>query len=390
MRVLHLIFSLGRGGLEKWLLSMLRHIPRREAEMDICCVGPEIGPLKDEALELGATIHHCPLGPTHIGFFRKFSAALRTGRYDLAHNHLNLYTGFPTFTARRARIPTLTTFHVTDFSEPTNRWLRIPILRSLRRGYGRVSVGYALRNSTIVSGVSKGVVESIAASREELRLKPRILYLGVPVPPPPTPEEAADFRRSLGFPPETPILLHVGRFIEQKNHHGLTAIFGKILEERPDARLILVGDGILRPDIESLVRWKGIDHAVRFLGARDDVPDIMGNSDVFVLPSRYEGLPIVSLEAQAAGLPVVGSRIPGMTEGVDEGSTALLHEVSDIDGAARLVLSLLNDPELRKTMGRAGRAKVERFFSTEASARRLLDLYEECVRLGCDGRTSEP
>jgi glycosyltransferase involved in cell wall biosynthesis len=100
--------------------------------------------------------------------------------------------------------------------------------------------------------------------------------------------------------------------MELKNHRGVIEIFQQVVDKIPRSRLLLVGEGILRGQIEKLTRERGLSEVVRFLGARDDVASLMSVSDLLLLPSLFEGLPIVALEANASGIPVVGSLVPGL------------------------------------------------------------------------------
>jgi len=171
----------------------------------------------------------------------------------------------------------------------------------------------------------------------------------------------------------------VGRFIEQKNHAGLIQIHERIVKQRPDSKLLLVGEGPLRRSVENLASRMGLEESILFLGFRNDVPELMTKCDVFLLPSLHEGLPVVCLEGQAAGLPVVGSRIPGLVEAVEEDRTAFLHDVWDCAGMAESVLKLLDDRQLATAMQKAGRARIRSFFSREAAAKRLMGTYTACL-----------
>ncbi|MBI4965614.1 MAG: glycosyltransferase [Desulfomonile tiedjei] len=357
---------------------MLRVIPRDACRMDVCCKGDDKGPWAWQAEELGAEVYHCPLRPSHIGFMRGLERLLKTGRYDVVHNHLGVYSGFPVWISHRAGVPVISTFHTTRIDDPHNWWLRLPILTQLRRLYGRISINYAVRNSELVTGVSKGVLENMAPDKCRISGQCRVLYLGTDVPPAPTPQSRVDFRTALGLSAQAPLVLHVGRFMEQKNHVGLIAIFERVLLDCPETKLLLVGEGILKESIKALVENLGLGTSVLFLGHRNDVADIMRNCDVFLLPSFYEGLPVVALEANAASLPLVGSRIPGLAEAVEEGRTAILHDVDDIRGMADSVVRLLTDPASARRLGEAGRERIQQEFSAEAGAKRLLELYAEC------------
>lgn len=373
-RVLHLITSFNRGGIETWLLSMLREIPRSKCKMDVCCKGTDIGPLASLAEQAGVKVIHCPLGPAHVGFAAKLQRILKEGKYDILHNHLEAYSGFPVWVAHQVKVPVITSFHNTHFGAQTSL-MRLPIIRQMRSLYSVVSIGYALRNSDMITGCSQGVINSLDPNGQKLQTRSRVLYYGVNIPELATHEECTELRKNFGWEVGTPIILHVGRLIEQKNHLGLLSVFHKILEQVPTAKLLLVGTGPLQQMIEKSINQREISHAVRLLGARDDVPSLMSKSDLFLFPSFHEGFPMVALEANASGLPVIGSRIPGLTEAVRDGETGILKEVGDIEGMAASAIALIKDFSYAQQMKNSGRTWIEDNYSTEVSAKRLLDIY---------------
>lgn len=374
-RVLHLNTAVGRGGTEMWLLSMLREIPRNECVMDFCCKGANVGEYAPLARQLGAQVYHCPLGPTHIPFIKGIKRILTEGQYHILHNHLGAYSGFPVWVAHRLGIPVITSFHNTQFA-PQRWFTRLPILSHLRSIYATISINYALSHSDLVTGCSQAVIQRFGGDNTKTPGRSRVLYYGVNVPRPSSPEERASLRRSFGWPADAPLVLHVGRFFEQKNHLGLLSVFQFVLEHVPTARMLLVGDGRLRPEIEHTLAKHGLASTVRLLGMRDDVPSLMSKCDVFVFPSFFEGFGLVAIEANAAGLPVVGSRIPGLTEAVRDGETALLHDVEDIESMAMSAVRILTDRQCAQRLASAGRRWVRENFTVEISARRLLELYE--------------
>lgn len=379
-KVLHLITSLTRGGIEMWLLTMLRQIPRDECSMDFACKGLSVGPLAPLAEQQGASVYHCQLGPDHLTFARKLQRILAEGEYDIVHNHLHVYSGFPVWWVQRLGIPVITSFHNTQFFTPEMKWGHLPLLRQMRTGYAVMSIDYALRHSDLVTGCSQGVIESLDPRGTKIpQGRARVLYYGVNIPQLASSEERANFRTSFGWDARTPIILHAGRFVEQKNHMGLLSIFQRVLEYIPNAELLLAGDGPLRSMVENAIEQHALSNTVRLLGSRDDVPSLMTMSDVFLFPSIHEGLPMVALEANAAGLPLVGSQIPGLVEAVQDGETALLHDVDDIEGMARSVIQLIDDPLFAKQLAVAGRHRIEENFSVEASANRLLQTYNELI-----------
>jgi len=374
-RILHVITSFNRGGIETWLLSMLREIPRSKCQMDVCCKGADIGPLASLAEQAGVKVISCPLGPAHVGFAAKLQRILKEGKYDILHNHLEAYSGFPVWVAHQVKVPVITSFHNTHFGAQTSL-TRLPIIRQIRSVYSVISIAYALRNSRLVTGCSQGVINSLDPDGKKLQTRSRVLYYGVNIPDLATPEECAQLRKEFGWDPDTPIILHVGRLIEQKNHLGLLSVFQQFLQQVPTAKLLLVGKGPLEQMIEKSINQRGLSHAVRLLGARDDVPSLMSKCDIFLFPSIHEGFPMVVLEATASGLPVIGSRIPGLTEAVRDGETGILKEVGDIEGMAASAIALIKDFSYAQQMKNSGRTWIKDNFSTEVSAKRLLDIYD--------------
>jgi len=374
-RVLHLITSFNRGGIETWLISMLREIPRGKYQMDVCCKGTDIGPLASLAEQAGANVISCPLGPAHVGFAAKLQRILKEGKYDILHNHLEAYSGFPVWVAHQVKVPVITSFHNSHFEAQTSL-TRLPIIRQIRSVYSVISIAYALRNSRLVTGCSQGVINSLDPDGKKLQTRSRVLYYGVNIPDLATSEECAQLRKEFGWEPETPIILHVGRLIEQKNHLGLLSVFQQILQQVPTAKLLLVGKGPLEQMIEKSINQRGLSHAVRLLGARDDVPSLMSKCDIFLLPSIHEGLGVVVLEANASGLPVIGSRVTGLTEAVRDGETGILKEVGDIEGMAASAIALIKDFSYAQQMKNSGLTWIKDNFSTEVSAKRLLDIYD--------------
>jgi len=138
----------------------------------------------------------------------------------------------------------------------------------------------------------------------------RVLYCGIDLAPFEHQVDSMTIRAELGIPQNAFVVGHVGRFDEQKNHAFLLDIFGELASREPDAFLLLVGDGPLRSAIEDRVAREGLADRVLLAGTRGDVPQLMmGAMDLFLLPSLFEGLPLVLMETQAAGLPCVVSDV---------------------------------------------------------------------------------
>jgi glycosyltransferase involved in cell wall biosynthesis len=174
----------------------------------------------------------------------------------------------------------------------------------------------------------------------------------------------------------------VGRLADQKGLHVLLDAAPRLLAEDPGTRLLIVGDGPLRPSLERQARRLGVEHAVAFVGHQVDVVPAYSAMDVFVLPSRYEGFGIVFLEAMAIGVPVVGTRVVGSEDAVADGVTGLLVPYGDAPALAAAVTRLLSDCGLCERVRAEAARKVARDHGREAMALRTESLYRELI----DGR----
>jgi glycosyltransferase involved in cell wall biosynthesis len=171
-------------------------------------------------------------------------------------------------------------------------------------------------------------------------------------------------RRMLGLPAAGPVLTCVASLTPQKGHRYLVDAMRGVTAEREDALLLLAGDGSLRGELEAQVQGAGLAGAVRFLGTRSDIPQLLAATDVFVLPSLWEGLPVALAEAGAAGLPAVATAVDGSPEVVADGETGLLIAPHDEAALTEAMLELLRDPDraaaLDARRSRAHRARVRR------------------------------
>lgn len=185
--------------------------------------------------------------------------------------------------------------------------------------------------------------------------------------------------------PERPVptLIAVGRLVEQKGLDRLLAACGRLAAEGLAFRLLVVGEGPLRPSLEAAAARLGIADRVEFRGQvlQDELAGLYAESDVFALLCQpasdddRDGIPNVMIEAMATGLPVVSTRFSGIPELVIDGETGLLAEVDDADGQRAALRRALTDAPLRARLGRAARHKVEREFTIAASAGKLADEF---------------
>jgi glycosyltransferase involved in cell wall biosynthesis len=206
-----------------------------------------------------------------------------------------------------------------------------------------------------------------------------MIYSGVGDDEPPA-IDPAEVRASLGFEPAAPLVVFAGRLAEQKRVGDLLKALDLVQHIQPDVRTVIAGDGPLRDRLEETAHAYDLDGRVRFLGHRDDVPRLLAAADLVVLPSAYEGLPNVLLEAMRFRKPVVATAAPGTTEVVDDGQTGILVPVGDTRLLARAIRDIVRDPALAQRMGSAGRSRVEAIFRADTMVAQFAELYENLAQ----------
>jgi glycosyltransferase involved in cell wall biosynthesis len=301
LRILHVLGGLNHGGVETWLLNVLRTIDRRRFEMHFLVHTEEPGAYDEEIRALGGVIVACP-GPSAPW---RYGPALRRilearGPYDVVHSHVHHFSGYVLRVARAAGVPTRIAHSHTDTSvDEAGRGLA-------RRLYLRLMGRWIRRHATAGFAASRQAAAALFGAGWEADPRWRTLYYGIDLRAFTRPVDRRRVRRLLGLPADARVIGHVGRFVRQKNQAFLLEILAEWAGRDPRAHLLLVGDGPLRAELQDRARRAGLEGRVVFAGARPDVPRLMrGAMDVFVFPSRWEGLGIVLLEAQAAGLPCV-------------------------------------------------------------------------------------
>jgi glycosyltransferase involved in cell wall biosynthesis len=174
-------------------------------------------------------------------------------------------------------------------------------------------------------------------------------------------------------------LVMVGRLTRQKGHCYMIESMASLAARYPDLHLLILGDGELREELQAQVVRCQLGDRVHFLGNRHDVPDLLAASDIFVLPSLWEGLSMALLEAMASGLPVVASAVSGSVQAVLPGETGLLVPAADVPELTKAIGQLLDHPARAQAMGVAAKRRVEQEFSAKRQADEHLALYRRLL-----------
>ena len=290
---------------------------------------------------------------------RMLEAALRAWQPDIIHGH----SSKAGFLARAVKSPAKRVYTPHGFAfQMRGGGFRNALYLALERWAGRrTDALIALCESEKRLAVERGIV---------VEERVRVIENGVAVP-----HVAPDVRPPADVPHGRPLVGTVGALTEQKETLTLVVAMAYIRRCFPDSQLVVVGEGHLRSMIEGEVQRLEIADAVRLLGQRNDVPAILAALDVFVLPSLWEGLPYALLEAMAAGVPCVGSAIPGITDLITDGETGLL--ASGPRPVAEGVMRLLSEPELARRCADGALARVRTRNTISHMVAQTAALYEE-------------
>lgn len=366
MRILYVVTAAELGGAPVHLYHLMNYMVNQEFDVGLVC-GLEPW-LLQKAKDLGVKIFPNPYFTQSLSRpdkdFRSIGSvihAIKAFRPTLIHAH-STKAGFA------ARIsgavlkfrPTVFTAHGWAFAEGhflLKRW----ILAQAERLAARVTD----KIICVSEQDRKLALQFRVASPEKLT----VVHNGVN-PEPFLQADGAQVKSELGLAGK--IVTFVGRLAAQKDPMILLRAFQSV----PKGTLLLVGDGGLKPQIESYIHRHGLSNRVKICGVRNDIPQVLAASDVFALPSRWEGLPFTVIEAMMVGLPVVASRVGGVPELVEDGVTGLIVPPKDPEALAKALNTLLSDHDLRHQMGEAGRQKAMREFTLERMLRETQSVYD--------------
>ena len=303
-RIMHAVRIMNRGGVETWLMHAMRHLDPRRVRMDFLVHSEAQGEYDDEIRDLGGKVIRCGEPLWSIAYRHRVALALaQNGPYDVFHSHVHHFSGYLLYLARIAGIPNriAQSHNDTSLVDRSATWLR--------RCYLRWASASIQRNATCLAAVSKPAGRALFGAKWQSDPRNRIQRCGIDLSPFRSRTDRVSVREEWRISDDAFVLGHVGRFDPQKNHSFVIQIVAELVRQRPNAMLLLIGDGPLRPKIEREAREAGIVDHVIFGGVRKDVPRLLQAMDLLVFPSRWEGLPLTLMEAQAAGVPSVISDV---------------------------------------------------------------------------------
>ncbi len=366
-RVLHIITGLTVGGAQTFLLDLL---PELATDYEIRVVGLYAGALRGEMEARGVPVtelSHRRL--VSLPTWRALSRIVAEFRPEIVHTHLGRADVYGRLAARRNGVPVIFTH-----SQNIENWKKKPLFnwidnRTMRWNRGIFAVSRRVREFLIERGVAR---EKITLCYNGLRLEEKLRL--------PADFSRAALLREFGFTEKDRILTIIARLDEQKGHRFLLPAFERFAAEAPEWRLLIVGgEGRRVGEIRALAARSAAASRIHFAGARRDIPSLLAATDVFILPSLWEGLPLTIVEAMLWERPIIATDVGGVSEAIEHRATGLLIPPGDPDAIFQALRWMRANPDEAAALGRRARATVFERFDIQRAAATIREQYERAL-----------
>lgn len=366
-KILHIVEDLKIGGLEKVLASIVLSLDKTKYDVQVWCLargGDTAQALIDQGIPLkilNLESYYNPFNIIHLGM------AMKGERFQIIHAHGYFAGTFGRLAAILARVPAIVVHVHSTYYHYSKRNLLIEKFLS-----------YFTDRIICVSQA----VERFVTVNERIRKEKTCLIYNAVEPPDHlmNDQQRSEMTASLGFDAEAIIIAVVASLTANKGHGVLMSAFQQVFSTHPSSRLLIVGDGPLREQLETEAQRQKMDGAIVFTGIRNDVFELLQASDIFVLPSIVrEGLSLALIEAMSANLPVVGTAVGGIPEVIEDGENGFLVSPGSSAQLAGALKKLVNDQALRTGMGRRGRQIYEKRFTVPTMIKQIETLYDQLL-----------
>ena len=372
-RILFLIDVLGMGGAERLLVPILDNLSSEKYETRVCVFREKYGnPIATRIRELGIPVDLLP-----VKHLRDVSAIPRLVKYcrnhkiDLIHAQLDFASTLGGFVSKFMRLPAVSTIHtLPTIAEDFRGQMRQKLLwYSQEKFYDRIIA--------VADGASKHYLSVSGTSPEKMVT----IYNGIELEKyaPPENFDQHKLRHSLGLPQDAHILITVAMLRQKKGIQYMFNALVEIIEQIPNTYYLVVGTGDYQESLISLAKELGLQEHVVFTGMRQDIPELLAISNIFVLPTLTEALPTVLAEAMAAQKAIIACEVGGVPEMIKNEQSGLLIPPADADSLVEACLTLLENPEKQRAMAQAGWQIVNQKFSIQSQVGNLEALYDELL-----------
>ncbi len=380
-RLSHVCYAIdsvaGGGGAERALVAMAPRYARDGIQLDIVYLKDTPG-LQDELAAAGARLF--PITGSTRQQIAKLTRLLRERRPDLIHTTLAQSNLVGRAAGTLARVPVVTSLVNVSYgpeylADPGLRAWKVRTLHAL----DALTARRVRRFHALTDHVADVMAQRLRVPRGRIDVIPRgrdAAVIGTR-----TDERRAAARAGLGIADGVPLVLAAARHERQKGLDVLIGAWPAVLAAVPDAQLVIAGrDGNATTALRALVASLDVGDSVTFLGRRDDVPDLMCAADAFVVPSRWEGLGSVLVEAMALQVPIVASDIPPIRQTVADEGNALLFAREDSAALAAAVVATLSEPDRARERTARAKARFDEHYTLDLVWSRMKEFYARALR----------
>jgi len=364
-KILHITGAMNRAGTETMLMNIYRSVDRERIQFDFISYGNEDADYDDEITRMNGRVIKLK---NNSSIFELYQAMKKYGPYDAVHSHTLFHCGISNFAAYLAGVKVRVAHAHTTSDEKTTL---------LKRGYIKGMRIFIKRFSTHLLACSQAAGQFLYGEKTMVKhtysyfpnLIPYKKYLTV------LDDDVSSFKQKYQLEQSEIVIGHIGRFIEAKNHIFLLSLLKKLIDENISATLLLVGDGDLKQELTNQAKNMGLTEHIRFAGLQQDVNVALHCMDVFVFPSKYEGLGLVLLEAQASGLPCIVSDAIQPEADLGIGLVTTISLSQSLEEWIKQIKRVAHIKECDSE--KISRAFEVKGFSTKATMTKLQEVYQQ-------------
>ena len=369
IKIIYFLNSISYGGVEKHVIDIINNIDQKKFRPFLVCPEDVLPGLTKKLHKTDVELHSIRIR-SYFDFkeIAKFLSLIKKIKPEIVHAHLYFAGRFATPLSKMMGVPCIIeTGHIVE------NW---------RKGYKQIFLLLDIISCFFVDNViavSNAVKDYFIRYKKVPSKKISVIHNWCELDKFNVDQYDEQFqsqkKAAEKIPPDCMIISLIGRLDEQKGHKYLLAALPKVLKKYSNFIVLFIGDGNLKNELISLTKKMNITDKVRFLGFREDIPELISITDIIVLPSLYEGLPLTLIEASAMGKPIIASNVDGTPDIVQDGITGLLFEKEDSEQLAKNLLQLLNDSSYAANMGIKGKEFVKNNFDCHKQIDKLQQHY---------------
>jgi len=351
------------------LWNIAKRINRKKYKIFAACLR-EGGPYEDKLRNIGVTVKNFDLKTlVDLRIIPRLVRYIKQNNFDIVETAVFPSDVYGRVSARLANVPVIiSTMHRVEDHKQETIYRFLPFVDTV-----------TMALTTKIIAVS-GAVKNYLIRRHKIRPeKISMIYNGIDVSKYKRHVNISGFKKQFNLDPSIPIVAFIGRLVKVKGVSYFLEAAASVLRSGKKAQFLVIGDGPLKQSLVKQTQKLGIDQHVFFIGFRKDIPRVLSFIDILVVPSLWEGLPLVVLETMSAGKPIIAAEVGGIPEAVRNGETGILVPPKNPEALTGAINDLLADPKKRKEMGDKAKQRAVQLFDVERKVKEYENLYDACT-----------